>query len=119
MKKIRVQWLIIGLISLFILVACADNNDSEVGEPNDVEQTSQEEVFQIGASQFVEHPSLDAAYEGFQAAIEDAGLTVEFNHQSAQGDQNNTKPIADNFVADDVDLIFANSTPSEIGRAHV
>src|SRR5699024_418714 len=69
----------------------------------------------IGATQILEHPSLDAAYEGFQAAIEDAGLDVEFDYQNAQNDQNNVKTISDNFVTDDVDLIFANSTPSALG----
>ena len=63
----------------------------------------------------MEHPSLDAAYEGFQAALADAGLDVEFNYQNAQNDQNNVKTISDNFVADNVDLIFANSTPSALG----
>lgn len=69
-------------------------------------------VKKIGVSQFVEHPSLDEAYRGFQQALEDAGLEVEFDFQSAQGDFNNVNPIAQNFVADDVDLIFANATPS-------
>ncbi len=71
--------------------------------------------FTIGATQIVEHPSLDAAYEGFQKALEDAGLDVTYDFQSAQGDQNNTSAIANNFVADQVDLIFANSTPSALG----
>src|SRR5699024_10407177 len=52
---------------------------------------------------------------GFEDAIEEAGLDVEFDYQNAQNDQNNVKTIADNFVADDVDLIFANSTPSALG----
>src|SRR5699024_7173791 len=39
----------------------------------------------------------------------------EYDYQNAQNDQNNVKPIADNFVADNVDLIFANSTPSALG----
>lgn len=69
-------------------------------------------VKKIGVSQFVEHPSLDEAYRGFQQALEDAELNVEFDFQSAQGDFNNVNPIAQNFVADDVDLIFANATPS-------
>src|SRR5690625_7161234 len=71
-------------------------------------------VKKIGVSQFVEHPSLDEAYRGFQQALEDAGLEVEFDFQSAQGDFNNVNPIAQNFVADDVDLIFDNA---KIGRA--
>src|SRR5699024_12868882 len=69
----------------------------------------------VGATQIVEHPSLDEAYNGFQEALTDAGLNVEYNFQSAQSDQNNVKPISDGFVADGVDLIFANSTPSALG----
>src|SRR5699024_5349577 len=59
--------------------------------------------------------SLNAAYEGFQEALEDAGLDVEYDFQNAQDDQSNVKTISDNFVAEDVDLIFANSTPSALG----
>src|SRR5699024_6351970 len=80
---------------------------------NDTETSG--ETFTIGATQIVEHPSLDNAFEGFKAALEDAGVDVEYDYQNAQNDQNNVKTIADNFVADDVDLIFANSTPSAVG----
>src|SRR5699024_5374334 len=96
--------------------ACGDDAE-ETGDSGDTEDAdnSDGESYSIGATQIVEHPSLDEAYKGFQAAIEDAGLDVDFDYQSAQNDQNNVKPIADNFVADDVDLIFANSTPSALG----
>ncbi|WP_407271538.1 ABC transporter substrate-binding protein [Radiobacillus sp. PE A8.2] len=97
MKRKWLIFLVVGLI--FVLAACGSND----------------ETYTIGASQFVEHPSLDAAYGGFQEAIADAGLEVEYDLQSAQADQNNTIPIAQNFVADGVDLIFANATPSAQG----
>nr|WP_236561233.1 ABC transporter substrate-binding protein [Pontibacillus sp. HMF3514] len=67
--------------------------------------------YQIGVTQIVEHPSLDAAQEGFKAAINDAGLDADFDVQVAQDPKNN-KPIAEKFVGNKVDLIFANSTPS-------
>lgn len=88
-------------LQLIVLAACGTTNGSS-------------DTFKIGASQIVEHPSLDRAYEGFQAALEEAGLEVEYDYQSAQGDPNNLKPISDGFVADDVDLIFANSTPAAL-----
>src|SRR5690625_3621213 len=69
----------------------------------------------IGATQIVEHPSLDEAYKGFQDAIEEAELNVSYDFQNAQEDINNVTTISQNFVADDVDLIFANSTPSATG----
>src|SRR5699024_3877464 len=90
------------------------SNDAGNNASTDNEGAS-EDSFVIGATQIVEHPSLDAAYDGFQEAVEEAGLDVTYDYQNAQNDQNNVKTISDNFVADDVDLIFANSTPSALG----
>ncbi|QKY68587.1 ABC transporter substrate-binding protein [Lentibacillus sp. CBA3610] len=107
------KWLqfIIGAAVISLLAACGSDDASS--EENGSSEGS--DSYQIGATQIVEHPSLDQAYEGFQAALEDQGLDVEYDFQSAQNDQNNVKPISDNFVADGVDLIFANSTPSALG----
>lgn len=124
MKKNWLVLLIVALLTSVVLVACGSSDDSNSStEENDTDNEAQEtneeeeatesgESFVIGATQIVEHPSLDAAYEGFQAAINDAGLDVEFVFQTANGEQSNASTIANNFVADEVDLIFANSTPS-------
>lgn len=113
MKK-RLSFIIIALIAVFVLAACGDDTEKE-DTTTDNETESSGETYTVGATQIVEHPSLDEAYEGFKAALEDAGLDVEYDYQNAQNDQNNVKTISDNFVADDVDLIFANSTPSAVG----
>ncbi|RYG73751.1 ABC transporter substrate-binding protein [Lentibacillus lipolyticus] len=108
--------LIIALISFMVITACgggSENDDAD--KSDDAKDSDEEKTYTIGATQIVEHPSLDAAYKGFQDAFADAGLNVEYDLQSAQGDQNNVTPIAENFVADQVDLIFANSTPSALG----
>lgn len=102
MKKPLLSIITLGILAL---AACGTSAGSD----------GDGEVYKIGATQIAEHPSLDAAYEGFKEALEDAGLNVEYDFQSAQNDQNNVKPISDGFVADDVDLIFANSTPSALG----
>ncbi|WP_188207082.1 ABC transporter substrate-binding protein [Alkalibacillus aidingensis] len=127
MKKLLLL-LVIGVIS--ILVACgsgAIEEGSEEGngdEPEDEingdepEDEDEDEVtrdnadFVVGVSQIVEHPSLDRATEGFQDALEEAGLSVYFDISLAQGDNNNASLIAEQFVGDEVDLIFGNSTPS-------
>lgn len=101
MKK-RLWYIGLILIVAIFLTACSSTSSGD-------------KVYKIGASQFVEHPSLDRAYEGFQAAIADAGLEVEYDLQSAQADQNNVKTISEKFVADNVDLIFANATPNAVG----
>lgn len=123
MKKLLHLLAILMLIAL--LAACGSGSDDETTDSNenasDTSETEENansedgETFTIGATQILEHPSLDNAYEGFQDALADAGVNVEYNFQSAQNDQNNVKTISDNFVADDVDLIFANSTPSALG----
>lgn len=110
------KWLrltIIVISSIIFLAACGSNTDKDNGAEDATSEKG--DTYKIGATQIVEHPSLDRAYEGFQAAIKEADVHAEFDLQSAQGDQNNVKPIADNFVADGVDLIFANSTPSALG----
>lgn len=120
MMKKWLQLLLIAALSVIVLAACGGGDDAEPEETDEAETNEEAagedgETFKIGATQIVEHPSLDAAYEGFQQALADAGLDVEYDYQTAQGDQNNVKTISDNFVAADVDLIFANSTPSALG----
>src|SRR5699024_886743 len=117
MKK-WLQFILIALISIITLAACSSNESSKEAEADDGDDKSSSadgETYKVGATQIVEHPSLDEAYKGFQDALKDADLDVEYDFQSAQGDQNNVSTIAKNFVADDVDLIFGNSTPSALG----
>lgn len=125
MRKI-LQLAIIAMLSVLVLAACGSDGDSTndtennesgtEGTPEEKTDAADEgDTYLIGATQFVEHPSLDAATEGFRAALEEAGIDVDIDFQSAQNDMNNVAVIADNFVADGVDLIFANSTPSALG----
>ncbi|MBU8904970.1 ABC transporter substrate-binding protein [Desertibacillus haloalkaliphilus] len=109
-----------AVISALALTACGTSDETAQND-GDSEAPPQEteEMYTVGATQIVEHPSLDAAYEGFKTALADNGFVegenITYNFQSAQNDQNNTGTIANNFVADQVDLIFANSTPSALG----
>lgn len=113
MKKV---WLLLAIIAMLVLAACgADESSNDDGAADEGNGADGGDSFLIGATQIVEHPSLDQAYKGFQEAIEEEGIQSEFDFQSAQNDQNNVKPISDGFVADQVDLIFANSTPSALG----
>jgi putative ABC transport system substrate-binding protein len=98
---------IILFISLMMLVtACSDGTPSDQG----VSKDKADHV--VGVVQYVEHPSLDAATEGFKAALNESDLKVSFEDENAQGDAKNNKAIVEKFVGDKVDLIFANATPS-------
>ena len=70
-------------------------------------------VYKIGISQYVTHPALDAATQGFQDAL-NALLPgqVEFDLQNAAEDSATCATIANAFVSQNVDLIMANATPS-------
>ncbi|MEC1176934.1 ABC transporter substrate-binding protein [Metasolibacillus meyeri] len=100
---------------MLLLAACGTSSDkgSSINTETDGKGTSEgEKTYKIGVTQIVEHPSLDAAYEGFQAAFTDAGIEAEFVYKTANGDNNANMSIAQSLVGDQVDLIFANSTPS-------
>ena len=67
----------------------------------------------IGICQIEPHPALDAATEGFKAAVIEAlgEDKVEFIVQNAAGDSNTLNTIINDFVSKKVDLILANATP--------
>ena len=99
------SWKKIALVissTALILGACGDGDGDNASSKK----------YKIGVTQIVEHPSLDAAFDGFKKALEDAGIDAEYDVQIAQGDPSASTTIATNLVNSDVDLIFANSTPS-------
>jgi putative ABC transport system substrate-binding protein len=97
----------IALAGMMLLAGCGSK---ETAGGSDKGKADKE--FKVGISQFAPHPSLDAATEGFKKALKDKGINVSYDEQNAQADMNNTQTIANNFVGDKVDLIFANATPS-------
>ena len=70
-----------------------------------------DDTYQVGICQLVQHPALDAATEGFQAALKDElGDKVSFDLQNASGESVNCATIINGFVSNNVDLIMANAT---------
>jgi putative tryptophan/tyrosine transport system substrate-binding protein len=117
-KLSKLSFLLFGL--LLLLAACGGEDSSTSEEPTNTnaaetetaEQAEETKTFKIGTTQIVEHPSLDAATEGFKAAIKDAGIEAEYIDNTANGDNSANLTIAQQLVSENVDLIFANSTPS-------
>jgi putative tryptophan/tyrosine transport system substrate-binding protein len=101
------------LVVMLALSGCGSSEQTTKQKDGDGKE---KQMVTIGVTQIIEHPSLDAAFEGFKKALEDEGFkegeNVTYDVQIAQGDMNNNQTIANNFVGDAVDLIFANSTPS-------
>lgn len=83
-----------------------DSQPSSAGTPD--------KVYTIGICQLLEHDALDAATEGFKAALtEKLGENgVKFDFQNAQNESANCATITNKFVSANVDLIMANATSS-------
>ncbi|WP_199478475.1 ABC transporter substrate-binding protein [Peribacillus saganii] len=93
-----------------MLSACGSSEKKATGKEKE------EKTVKIGIIQPVEHPSLDAAREGFIDALKDAGYedgkNLKIDYQNAQGEMNNNMTIAQNLVADENDVILAIATSS-------
>lgn len=109
-KKLSKLLVCIFLIST--LGACANGTSSNSKESNSKKESQK----QIGITQIVEHPALDASKEGFIEALKEGGFedgkNIKIDFQNAQGDTATTDTIAKKFVSEKKDLIFAISTPS-------
>ncbi|NLZ52043.1 MAG: ABC transporter substrate-binding protein [Thermoanaerobacteraceae bacterium] len=104
MKKILSIMLSIIIISTLILSGCGNTSTSSSSSLN------------IGIVQIMEHPSLDAARQGFLDALADNGYkegeNLSINYENAQGDMPTLNSIAQSFAGDETDLILAIATPS-------
>lgn len=105
MKKIMA--LLLAALMIFALAACGTETD-----PVDAtDGTQAAATYTVGICQLVQHDALDAATQGFKAALtEQLGDSVEFDEQNASGDSNACATIVNGFVSKNVDLIMANAT---------
>ena len=89
----------VGMVFSSFLFACS-HKDSDVKT--------------IGVLQYMEHGALDAAYEGFIAGLAEEGYiegeNIKIDLKNAQGDLTTAQTIANQYVSDDVDMMFAIAT---------
>lgn len=108
--------LLMSLLALVLVAGCSSNAPAKEETPaaDATEETA--EVVTIGAIQYVQHVALDSATEGFKDALAEGGYVegenLVFDYQNAGADASNCETIANKFVNDGVDLIFANATPA-------
>ena len=70
-------------------------------------------TYTIGICQLVQHEALDAATEGFKAAVTEAlGDDVKFIEHNASGDAATCITICNQLVSEGVDLVMGNATPA-------
>ena len=113
MKK-KLLALTLAALMMLSLVACGGSKDAPAKtEESAKTEEPAAESYTVGICQLVQHVALDAATEGFMAALEEAlPGQVTFDNQNASGDIPMCSTIVNQFVAADVDLIMANATPA-------
>lgn len=112
MKRSRIAALGAGLLASTLLATACGNGGSS-GQSG---AAAGGDSVEIGITQIVSHPSLDAAREGFKKALAENGYTegqnVTYDEQNAQGDQGTATNIAGKFNTDQKDLVLAIATPT-------
>lgn len=117
MKKLFV--LVLTLVMVISLAACGSApaetpSQSETQAPSG--NDSPADIPVIGISQYGEHPSLDNCREGFLLGLEEAGYTegedFTYLYENAGFDDNIAIQIAQNFSANNVDLMCGIATNS-------
>lgn len=108
MKRQLLAGMALAAAGALALAGCSNGGgDSTGGADGDGAAT-----YRIGINQLVQHPALDAATEGFQQALADAGLDVNYELQNANGEQATAVTIAQSFASQDLDLVLAVATPA-------
>ena len=99
----------IGILAMgALLVACGSKEAKEENKTADAGGNT----YTIGINQLMEHKALDDARQGFVDGLEELGVSAEIVEKNAQGEIANATAIAQKFVSDKVDLMFAIATPS-------
>lgn len=110
MQKKFLTGVIVALLATTVLAGCTKDNSN-------VKETSVEAGnYTIAISQFAQHGSLDNCREGFLEGLKEEGFeegkNLTIDYQNANAETGSANQIAQNFVANGVDLICAIATPS-------
>lgn len=109
---------LLGATMLFAGCSNGNGNSSTATSSQGGTSATTSEV-KIGILQYQEHPALDQATAGFQDYLKENGYAdAAFDFVSAQGEVANCTSIAQKFVNDNVDLIYAVATPAAQSAAN-
>lgn len=118
-KKITAS--LAAMAMLFSAAACGETTEPANTNSNETTPLAQpaeapEGGYKIGTIQLMTHVALDQSYEGFVKYFADQGYVngenITITYQNGQGETTNLSTIADQYIGDNVDLIFAIATPS-------
>lgn len=114
MKKRVVSLLMAGVMTLGVLAGCSGEKSSS----DDGDKT-----VNIGVIQYMQHESLDQAYEGFVDGLKEAGYedgkNIKIDFQNASGEVSNCQQICDVFASNNPSLVLAIATPAAQSAVNV
>ena len=112
--KRRILGIVMAMLLGTSLMACGSKADNANSSESKTEASSEASANakKVGILQYVQHPALDKANEGFVAALTEAGVDVAIEQQNAGGEQSAAQTIANKLVNDKKDLILAIATPA-------
>lgn len=94
------------LTALFTVIGCSKK------------ETPENNTVKIGISKIVQHVALDNVEQGIQDAINQAGISAEFDLQNANGEVNTAAQIANKFKSEKVDVAIGIATPTAVSLAN-
>ena len=119
MRKSKITALFLAAAMVLSMTACSSSSDTQTSadttaQPDTANQAQSEntesdsgteaasdgETYKIGVLQLTQHAALDAANEGFIAALDESGISYEVDQQNASGDQSTCQTIASKLVND-------------------
>ncbi|MBQ3560340.1 MAG: ABC transporter substrate-binding protein [Oscillospiraceae bacterium] len=107
MKKIIS--VLMALVMMLAVSGCSGESDSD--------------VVKVGVIQFMQHASLDEAYQGFVDGLAEAGYVegenLKIDFQNASGEVSNCQQICDIFANSGIDLALAIATPAAQSAVNV
>ncbi len=117
MKKLpKLLSLLLAVAMFAALASCSGNSAASPSAAAESPSPSAGAQYKIGILKMTDHPALNAAEEGFVAALKDKGLVdgqnLSIDYKNANADSNNYSTIADQFVMDKKDLVLAIATPA-------
>ena len=121
MKKMR-KLMAVAMSAAMVLALGACGGEAASNDATQTGSASADgKVYNIGICQQLEHPALDAATEGFQAALKDKlGDNVKFDVQNAQNEQANASttdiPILGTSVTDYATALEMSDWTGATGR---
>ena len=108
MKNILKKAFSLLLASCLVLTfACSNQTAKDTSNEN-----AGEKVYKIGTLQLVQHPALDNSNKGFFDYLDEKGLKYDNDQENASGEQSACQTIAQKFMDQNLDLIYAIATPA-------